>query len=318
VYKDALSLLSKLYQIKKAARKEIILIGLYEHIGDIIACEPVVTYARENFKDAVIVWASKNDYCELVEAHPQIDHIFQLNSFAQWIILKRLIHIFHFQSCRVVDLHISGKQCTQHKMKLVKPNNGIYFSNYLNNALLPSFSIAAGLDPIKIAPRFYLNQAKKVAELPTRYVVVHTSSNAAIKDWQSEKWIELANKIADLGYHVIEVGVTKNIETRTDKYLDFTGKKSLQQIAHVIASGSLFIGVDSGFAHLANALNIDGIVMIGEYKLDGQVYKNYIPYTGKYKDDNHILFAKDGPVNTLECDVVYKAVVQKLDELNRK
>jgi len=56
------------------------------------------------------------------------------------------------------------------------------------------------------------------------------------------------------------------------------GKVSLLEMAEVIRRATLFVGVESGPAHIANAVGTHGIVMIGPYRGFGQ----YVPYSGDY------------------------------------
>ena len=53
--------------------KKIIAVGLIEHMGDIVACEPVARHVRLKNPHAYIVWCVRSEYRELIDSHPSID-----------------------------------------------------------------------------------------------------------------------------------------------------------------------------------------------------------------------------------------------------
>ena len=193
-----------------------------------------------------------------------------------------------------------------------KASNGIDYKNYLDNkrSLLEAFSLAAGLPPINNQPVFYLNAAEPVTKINKPYFVIHSTSNAVIKDWLPEKWNILCDRIINEGFAVCEIGFGKNITICHDDYYDFTGPRPLQSIAQIISNSIFFVGIDSGFAHMANALKKDGLVLIGEYKLQGKTFSNYNPYTGMYNDDSKIVYAKNGAVETIQPEEVISRIRQ--------
>jgi len=50
-----------------------IVIGLIEHIGDIVACEPVARYLKLNHPKDHISWVVRREFRELVDTNPYID-----------------------------------------------------------------------------------------------------------------------------------------------------------------------------------------------------------------------------------------------------
>ena len=53
-----------------------IYIELVEHLGDIIACEPVSKYLREKYPNRKIYWVINEKYRDVIIANPYIDDKF--------------------------------------------------------------------------------------------------------------------------------------------------------------------------------------------------------------------------------------------------
>jgi ADP-heptose:LPS heptosyltransferase len=272
------------------SRRKFILISLFEHIGDIIATEPVVGYLRAGNPNAFIVWSINKSYDELLCVHPGINYILRLNYFYEWIILRNFLKVLCFNN--IIDLHLDKKTCTAFNKSIHKPDNMIGFDNYLEHTLLESFSLAAGLPALNNAPHFYIDKTKIIEDLPENYIVFHTHSNIKRKFWQRHKWISLSAVFRKMGYHIYEIGFETQMEG-DNHHIDYTGKKSLQKIANLIKDSKFFIGIDSGFAHMANALDTDGLVLIGRFKRGITDTKRYNPFSGKYAHPAHIIYADE-------------------------
>ena len=92
------------------------------------------------------------------------------------------------------------------------------------------------------------------------------------------------------------------IESNSNRYHNLTSKLELQEIAHLIDSSVLFIGVESGFAHMANALSKNSIILIGYF----QRFRN-IGYSGGFAVERMVrLLYYQGLVENLDTDEVEK------------
>lgn len=300
------------YLIAKFRNENLIIISLYEHIGDIISCEPVIKYIKETRKPCFIVWALNKSYKELLKTHPDVDYIFPLNYFSEWIMLKKFLLLL-LQPSQIIDLHINGKRCSKFKRILVKKDNGVNIENFLKEKnLLQSFSRLAGLTELNSAPGFFIDKRMQEYELHGKYVVFHTNSNSLWKNWRQNHWERLCREINSMGYYAVEIGVKKEIQEGGNKYIDYTGKKSLQAIANMILNASLFIGLDSGFSHMANALNVDGLILLGQYTINGTIIYKYNPFSGNYALSPFIIYAENKAVKELEYSKVIKRIRDKL------
>ncbi len=286
-------------------------IGLVEHFGDIVACEPVSRYLRKQHPDASIAWVVREQYKELLEHNPAIDEVIIVSCLTDWIKVIR-----HKTFNKVVDLHVNKRVCPECNIVLVKSegNVAVDVDNYYSyGSLLGAFCRGAGIYPIDDSPRVYIPRAieRKVAllRLPERYVVFHCVSNEQARNWLPEKWMELARFVSgELGYEVIEVGHITTVEGPAVKSL--CGRLSLLETAEVIKGATLFVGIDSGPAHMANAVGVAGVILLGRYRK----FKKYMPFTGRYAkgDGATVIHNLRGPASELAVDVVKAAVLQQL------
>ena len=98
------------------------------------------------------------------------------------------------------------------------------------------------------------------------------------RNWTTEKFSALAEHFVRNGFDVIEIGLLSVVNLQSPHFKSFCGRASLKAYAALIANAALFVGVDSGFAHIANALRVRGVIVLGAYRN----FHNYLPYSGFY------------------------------------
>ena len=289
----------------------LIAIIMLEHIGDIIACEPVIGYAKRSRPDRPVAWVTLSKYAELLEAHPRLDYLLFADSLVdadRWACSLP-------ENCWVINLHFHQRPCPVTGVMVRNSNNpAINKLNYYDHgSLLEVFSKCAGLPPLTDAPRFYMSDKVAGQLPPTPYVVFHCQSNDTNRDWDPDKWRKLFEYFTERNIAVAEIGLTPVINSPHPLYFDLTADLSLQQIAILIDSSYFFFGVDSGFAHMANALGKEGLIIMGAY---GK-WNNHIPYTGLYSI-NHIVRHPLLPARYLSLEeVIARYVILLVSQSNQ-
>jgi ADP-heptose:LPS heptosyltransferase len=289
-----------------------VIIGLIEHIGDIVACEPVSRYVRNKYPKAEISWAVLGRYRELIDVNPNIDTTVVLDCLTDWIKLTR-----HGAYNEIIDLHVNYRVCGCCRVPLVKLHGNPHVNAYEwfdYGALLEAFSQGAGLPKLSVQPQVYLGPQHKEAvdnlKLPANYCVIHRDSNDINKDWLPEHWCTIAKWIRkDLGLEIVEVGAGK----ATGKSplhglaIDLINRTSVLETAEVIRRAQFFAGIDSGPAHIANALQIPGIILLGRLG----IFRQYNPFTGFYASalpDVKIVRNPTGPTREIPVEEVMEAI----------
>jgi ADP-heptose:LPS heptosyltransferase len=299
-------------RIRRGGRnREFIAIALMRRMGDIVACEPISRYVRQTYPGAFIIWLLEKPYRELAEHNPNVDKTLVVHCLTEYIYLAKS-NLFD----EVIDLHFEGRRCCSLPLEKAKGDKEINHQNYLQfGSLLSIFCYAAGLPLLLDQPRVYIpsSSLKKIdrLELPENYIVVHCESGSRSKDWGRTKWLQLTRIIAqNLKTPIIEVGNKGVIRDReNDQYINMCNGISILETAEIIRRAKLFVGIDSGPAHLGNAVGTPGVILLGEYA----GFKRYLPYTGGYANgENAELIYADGPTVNIRVEEVYQAIVKRI------
>ncbi len=288
--------------------KQVIIISQLMHMGDIVACEPVARQLREKSPGAYIIWCVDIRYKELVESNPHIQHVFSVQCMWEW---SRLHESDLFDS--VIDLNVHERRCSRCNIQLYKHGAARAIrggTQYRYNSLQEAFTKGAGFEIIPDGPMVYCskNIIRKIdsLSLPSFFISIHCKSNEECRDIPRGKWIEIVHYLCDtLHVNVVEVGSMAFASIESPRYFDYCKKLSILETAEVIRRSALFIGIDSGPAHLANAVRTPGILLMGQYL----AYTRYMPYTGFYTDPrNADLLWADGPAAILAVSTIIKAL----------
>jgi len=257
-----------------------ILVGLLEHLGDIVACEPVARHLKKAYPGAHVTWAVSPVFRDLIDSNPNVDETITLECLTDWIKLTK-----HKTYDKIVDLHVNYRICQHCGISLVKEHGHPFVSVYEwldYGTLLEAFSLGAGLPVLTAAPRLYLDRKHSDAvdqlNLPADFCAVHVSSNNETKDWTPERWTALSQWIKDeLKLDIIEVGAGKPAgESPLVGSISLFNKLSILETAEVIRRARFFIGIDSGPAHLANAVMTPSVILIGRH----YHFRKYMPFNG--------------------------------------
>jgi len=115
------------------------------------------------------------------------------------------------------------------------------------------------------------------------------------------------------GLCVVELGLRSLLGRKDDgNYSNLCGQSGIAESAEIIRRAALFIGIDSGPAHLANAVKTPGVILMGRY----WTWDYYMPYTGFYADmRNCRILRQAGPVTDLPLDLCLNTVDEVLPAL---
>ena len=256
--------------------REVVVIALVRHMGDIVACEPVARRVEELSPGAYVIWCVQRRYRELLTHNPHVAWAMGVSCLTEWRWLARSA-AFN----RAIDLHIDGQSCPVCCVPHVKPESrGVTMANYYQHGnLLTVFTKCAGLDIPQEAPRVYIDErTRHIVDglgLKRDYVVLHCTTSHAERCWPREKWLELVEWLhAEEGLVTVEVGTEAVVPSGAGgKHHDLCGKLSVLGTAEVIRRGLLFVGLDSGPAHLANAMETAGVILLGRFN----TFTRYLP-----------------------------------------
>lgn len=265
---------------------------LVESLGDIIAAEPIARQLSVMTDNAVIHWIVRRPFVDIITANPFVKDVIPVDSLSEGkdLCIKKasLTNI-------IVDCHLHMTFCTMSNRVFEKDfNRNLTVDTYYSvGNLLETFALAAGLPRISDAPIFHLQlSARSLVPDIQHYIVVHCHSQDCKRDWADAKWNDLVGQLLDCGWSVVEIGTLRTITKKHPNFHDRAGMRSIQDIACTIKFADGFIGVDSGFAHMANAFHTPSILLLGKFR----TWTNYMPYSGEFAQSQNfkILRAPDG------------------------
>lgn len=284
-------------------------------MGDVVAVEPVHRYLKQEYPNRFSVRLVWSPYSQLVKFDPNIDLVVSVyKKRVELMYLLFFLKLVQSDKFKVINLYTCGEKFFRYKTdvfidmfdknaKEVRVDNHFLYGN-----LLQAFSFGAGLPKLNDKPKLYLSDGAKLPfDLPGKYIVIHPLSSSPEnqgKNWDTDKWNELVKHLVSKDHHVVEIGSRSIIKNNSKKFTNLCGKVSLLEAALVIKDCELFIGVDSGFAHFANALNAKKwIVLLGKHKN----YKadEYIPYSGLSKQElDEIIIRYEGDLFNMPLSMV--------------
>ncbi len=137
-----------------------------------------------------------------------------------------------------------------------------------------------GIEPATEKPRFYPTEtarwsvAQRLAEHSPAgsdpCIVLHVGAGTTAKQWPTRHWRELLGRlVVELGVEVVLVGgrsdriIARDVlgEKPWPGVTDWTGRLSVMELAALLQRADVFVGADSGPAHLAAAVSTPVVVL---------------------------------------------------------
>jgi heptosyltransferase-3 len=287
-------------------------------LGDLLACEPVIRYLRRKYPVARISLIADQRYAHVMDHHPDLSDIVPISGLNDCITQAN-----SGPYELVVDLNLDRWGCHKTGQILRKPSQWLPVNGdnyYLFGPLLTVFSLAAGLPPLVDAPQLHIDTPTHhkvdALGLPDRYMVLHCLSSEAERNWDDQKWLELASMLnEDMHLPLFEVGLTPIIDSSIVESR-LCGRLSLLETAEVIRRATCFVGIDSGPAHMAVAAETPTVVLAGGFRQ----FSAYFPYTGRFAQSEGLYFLLNttGPAKELHVNDVHAAVRSQLAFADRR
>ena len=286
---------------------------LVESLGDIVSCEPICHYLKKLAPKTRITWVVKPKFADVLAAFPLVDEVLEVESISHGLDLCSELHAK--DGSIVVNCHFDNTFCPVSKRILRNPCNPTVNADtyYAIGNLLETFCLTAGLPRLGEAPLLNLGNhwCQELETLPSCFAVFHCHSADKTRDWTDDKWNVLAEWMFKRGIPVVEIGYPKTIISSCPSYIDMTGRRSVLDVASIVQRSCLFVGVDSGFAHFANAFRIPSVILLGRFS----VFDQYFPYSGAFSQSDAfqcVRAPKGQFAETIETDHVETAIQRLL------
>ncbi|HEY1218451.1 MAG: glycosyltransferase family 9 protein [Bryobacteraceae bacterium] len=156
----------------------------------------------------------------------------------------------HFRHQFAYNLHIPRAQ------EILGVERTVHTAEHLASAI---FYLGA---PVEETPRATLGLAEQPAAAARPYAVLHPVATAPEKTWRADGFLEVARLVEESGLEAVFIGAAGDDLRPFSRYRVVEGAP-LGQVKTLLAGASLFVGNDSGPAHMAAAFRIGSVVIFG-------------------------------------------------------
>lgn len=194
----------------------------------------------------------------------------------------------HFRGSGVYNLRIPTAQ------EILGVNRVVHTAEHLASAI---FWLGAPRVPIPRAQLYPMSQSGlSDAGVRPAYAVLHPIAALLEKTWPAANFIELARRIqSDLGFRTVFIGGPDDDLRPFSEFKTIAGS-SLEATKSLLSEAQLFIGNDSGPAHMAAAFGVPSVVLFGPS--DPRIW-------APWQVDAHVLQAD--PITGITIDEVISA-----------
>ncbi len=332
-----------------------ILIILMGSLGDVARGLSLIAPIKANLPQSRITWLVEPNCKELVDLHPQIDHIIMFNRAwsirSVWDLCRRLRAV-HFDISLDLQRHLKSgffSLLSGSKMRIGFHRNDAKELNWIfNTETIPYFSedlpklehyfkflehLGLAYPP---APDFGFsdwNERPHLPPIPTEsdhpVVSVVMGSRWETKNWFRDAYLRLIKLILEKA--VARVVLVGDASQRADAnyiaatishsaVVNLVGKTSLTQLAALLKHSQAAVGPDSGPGHLAAALGTPYIALFGPTSA-----RRTAPYGCEHlvvqaELDCMPCYQKQCPEHTRQCmhDIRVEQIMDKLSQVLAK
>ncbi len=252
-------------------------------LGDVIQTLPLLCNLRRHYPEAQIDWLLFSPYGELLEGHPDIDHILSIRKPQfSWLQVKEdLLPLRQWFRENSYDLSIDLQGLlrsgiltwlagAKRKIGLASAREGASF--FYDESVPDQATHAAArylqvLDYLKIPYDPLLFRLEPSVELPevlrscSSYVVFHPYTRWKTKLWPWRNYQKLAQKLAP--EPCVLIGNGPWFPCEGGNIIDLREQLDLKKSLKVLKESRLVLSTDSGPAHLAAALGVKTVSLFG-------------------------------------------------------
>jgi lipopolysaccharide heptosyltransferase I len=268
-------------------------------LGDVIHHLPALTEAQERHPDARFAWLVEEAFAPLVRLHPAVRELVPVAS-RRWrkslwwpVSVREIGASLSALRARKYDIIVDTQGLLRSAMiarAAHGPRHG-YDSRSIREPLASLFydvrhTVSRDLHAIERnrrltglalgyisegAPDYGLDRARLRDTAERTVVLLHATARPE-KEWPEANWISLARSLAQRGLRPLLPWGSEHERARAERILaqvpdaQVPDRAPLDQVARLIASADLVVGVDTGLLHLAAALGVPLVAIFGGSK----------------------------------------------------
>jgi heptosyltransferase-3 len=249
-------------------------------LGDCVLSTPALHLLKAYRPDLRLAAVVEDCFREIFEGNPDIDAVLP----------PRAGEIRGFRSALCLNLHGGTRSARLTLLSGARFRAGfdIFRPGWIYNTPIPTAQEILGVDravhtaehaasamfylgvPVTEAPRAFVPSPPGRSPLApaSTYAVIHPFAATAEKTWPVSSFLELARYLRQsLGLEPVFIGAQSDDVSALSAWRTVVGS-SLAEIAGLMREAALFIGNDSGPAHVAAAFGVPEVVLFGPSSLE--------------------------------------------------
>jgi heptosyltransferase-1 len=269
-----------------------VLIVKMSSMGDVIHCLPAVTDLLKNVPEACVDWVVEEGLQDIPALHPGVRRVIPIGIRRwrkRWLAAAAEIQIFRSElRSESYDLVIDAQGLVKSALVAAmaigtvtgfdrksarEPVANLFYRKHIAVARdlhaiqrqrglfaqIFDYQIPAGLD-------YGLAQTKAAL---TKDIVFFHGTTWASKHWPDHYWLELAQRCADSGYHVVLPYFDSAEQARAETIVASVDSArtlppgSLKELSHSLVNAAGAVSVDTGPGHLSAAFNVPLVAVYG-------------------------------------------------------
>jgi len=245
----------------------------FSSLGDIVLATAALEALWKN--NVKIAFVTKSDYKDLFAADPRVSRLILFETIA-----KLRAQIKEFSPDWIVDLHANlrgflstiglGIPTARVKKHNLKRRFLVWFGigSKAPHSVVDDISDVVKKIGYNIStpflPKLYPSERgrksadKIVADIPRPLAIIHPGARYPLKNWGYENFVKLAKIFMQNGFSVLFIG-----KAPEGSGIHSSGELTLEELVALLALGDIFVGNDSGPAHIAAALSVPTITVFG-------------------------------------------------------
>ncbi|MBS0530762.1 MAG: lipopolysaccharide heptosyltransferase I [Proteobacteria bacterium] len=270
-------------------------------LGDVVHQMPAVTDARRHFPQARLVWVVEQAFAPLPRLHPAVDqvievatrrwrsHLFERATWKEVLDSRRQIRSVEYDAVidaqglirsAIIASMARGPKHGYDAQSIREPVASRFYDirhsiardqhpiarNRKLTALSLGYEVKGGID-------FGLNRiALRTGRAQPYAMLLHATADHR-KEWPEENWIRLGRELAQRGHDIMLPWGTRRERERSERIAATVPRaivperEPLDAVARLIAGAEFVIGVDTGLLHLAAALGVPRVGILGAMKM---------------------------------------------------
>ena len=267
-------------------------------LGDLIHTLPALTDAAAAIPDIQFDWVAEEAFAEVPTWHPAVDRVIpialrrwrrgirgafgsgEISRFRQTLREREYDLIIDAQGLiksALVARMARGRRAGYDSRSIRDPRAALFYQQkyavsrelHAVDRIRRLFALALDYPLPESAADAGISQRFSSKETVTPYLVLLHGTSWPSKHWPEGYWAELARLAADSGYLLrLPWGSHQEREraeriAHNSKVAEAMPPLSLTELAHQLAGASGVIGVDTGLAHLAAALDVPAVTLYG-------------------------------------------------------